>query len=393
LYDVAVIGGGPIGSYTAGKLAGMGYGVVVLEANERPGQKVCCTGLIGQECVAAFNIDDKVILRRVNSARLFSPAGRLLHLWRQENQACIVDRVAFDEILVNRARQNGAGYLFNSRVSSIEIGNDGVRLRATCNGEELRVEARAAVIAAGFGSSLVEQLGLGRVGDFVVGAQAEVETSGTDEIEVYFGREIAPCFFAWLVPTSPRRARVGLLSRLKPVHYLKRLLSSLVAQGKIASGEVELSYGGIPLKPLPRTFGKRLLVVGDAAGQVKPTTGGGIYYGLLCADIAANSLNLALSNDTLTAGCLAGYEKEWKRKLGSELRRGYRARKLYERLSDRQVDWVFDIIITSGIGKALLEEADLSFDWHAGAISKVLAYKAISQAVKAIKIPFRTGAD
>jgi len=390
---VAVIGGGPIGSYTAYRLAEEGYGVVVLEANERPGEKVCCTGLVGRECVSSFDIDEKVILRWANGARLFSPSGRLLRLWRQEPQACIVDRAAFDVAMVNRAQGDGVEYVLSCRVRNVAIGDDRVGIEATCQGEKLNFEARAVVIATGFDSKLVEGLGLGKVGDFVMGAQAEVETAGVDEVEVYFGREIAPGFFAWLVPTSLSRAKVGLLSRLKPGHYLRKLMSSLKAQGKIVSAEAELSYGGIPLKPLTRTCGERLVVVGDAAGQVKPTTGGGIYYGLLCADIAANSLHQALISDDLTAKCLANYEREWKRKLGRELKRGYRARRFYERLSNQQIDRIFDIIKSSGIDEALLKEEDLSFDWHTEAILKLLAHKAISKAIEAMKIPFKAGAD
>ncbi|MEE9173415.1 MAG: NAD(P)/FAD-dependent oxidoreductase, partial [Thermoplasmata archaeon] len=79
-------------------------------------------------------------------------------------------------------------------------------------------------------------------------------------------------------------------------------------------------------------------MVGDAAGQVKPTTGGGIYYGLLCAEIAADTLNGALAGNDLSAENLAEYERRWKKKLGRELRVGYWARKLYERLSDGQID-------------------------------------------------------
>ena len=97
------------------------------------------------------------------------------------------------------------------------------------------------------------------------------------------------------------------------------LVTFLQAQGRIASVEIEPCYRGIPIKPLPRTYGDRLVVVGDAAGQVKPTTCGGIYYGLLCADIATNNLHRALKRDDLSAKSLANYERGWKRKLGREL--------------------------------------------------------------------------
>jgi digeranylgeranylglycerophospholipid reductase len=393
VYDVIVIGGGPIGSYVAYKLAGMGHQVMVLERKLRIGETVCCTGIIGQECVSSFAIEDNVILRPVNSARLFSPSGNLLRLWREEPQACILDRAAFDIAMANRAQGNGAEYLLDSQVSNIQVEDHRVKIAAIHQKAELNLEARAVVIATGFGSKLAERMGLGNFGDFVIGGQAEVATTEMDEVEVYFGREVAPGFFGWLVPTSPRMARVGLLSRHNPELYLRKLLASLVAQGKIASTEAKLSYGGIPLKPLGRTYGERLIVVGDAAGQVKPTSGGGIYYGLLCADIAAGTLHQALQHDDLSAKSLAKYEREWRRKLERELKIGYWARKLFERLSDNQIDRIFNIIKTNGIDEALLKAKDLSFDWHSQAILMLLGRTAVSKALGMIKLPFQAGKD
>ena len=127
---------------------------------------------------------------------------------------------------------------------------------------------------------------------------------------------------------------------------------------------MKLSYGGIPLKPPARTYGERMIAVGDAAGQVKPTSGGGIYYGLLGAEIAAETLHRALAEDDLSAKRLARYERAWRKKLGRELRTGYWARKLFERLSDRQIDRLFEIIKAGGIDEALLKAEDVSFDWH-----------------------------
>jgi len=391
LYDVIVIGGGSVGSYVAYKLAGMGYGVVVLEQKEKLGGRVCCAGIISQACVNSFAIDDSVVLNRVNSARLFSPSGRLLRLWRQETQACIVDRAAFDMAIANWAQGKGAQYVLNSPVRDIEVGDDGVRVEAARQGEKSNFEARAVVIATGFGSRLVGGLGLGKIGDFVMGAQAKVETIGVDEIEIYFGQEVAPGFFAWLVPTSPPKALVGLLSRRSPGLYLKKLISSLLAQGKIVSDETEVSHRGISLKPLAKTYGWRLVAVGGVAGQVKPTTGGGIYYGLLCADIAANNLRRALEADDLSARNLAGYEREWKKKLGRELKIGYWARKFYEHLSDKQVDRIFGIIKSKGIDEVLLKKDDLSFDWHGEVILKLLGHRVLSKAIEVMKVPFRIG--
>jgi len=388
LPDVIVIGGGPVGSYVAGKLAGMGHEVVVLERHKQPGEQVCCTGIISQKCITSFAIEENIILRQVNSAKLFSPSGILIRLWREQTQAGIIDRAALDVALAGKAQGKGAKYLANTLARNLQVGDDKVRVEVVRQGERLNLEARAVVIAAGFGSTLVEELGLGKFGDFVRGAQAEVETNGIDEVEVYFGREIAPGFFAWLVPTLPSRALVGLFSRRSPELYLRRLMSSLKAQGKIAWDKAKPCYGGIPLKPLARTYGDRLLVVGDAAGQVKPTTGGGIYYGLLCADIAADTLHQALKDDNLSGKTLVNYQRRWRKKLGRELEIGYYARKFYERLSDKQVDRVFSLIKSHGIDQALLQAEDLSFDWHGEAVMRLMGHKIVANALQAMKAPF-----
>ncbi|MFC1979305.1 geranylgeranyl reductase family protein [Chloroflexota bacterium] len=384
-----VIGAGPVGSHVACKLAETGHQVLVLEQKGMPGGKACCTGIVSQECVDSFAIDDSVILRRANSASLFSPSGGVLRLRREKVQACILDRTAFDVNMVGRAQAKGVEYVFNSLVKYISFGDDEVEVDANRREERLKFQARTAVIATGFDSKLVNRLGLGKVGDFVMGAQADVETCRVDEVEVYFGRVIAPGFFSWLVPTTPNMARVGLLSRRSSGTYLKKLISSLVAQGKIIPGAVELNYGGIPLKPLPKTYGKRLLVVGDAAGQVKPTTGGGIYYGLLCADIAAGTLQQALHKDDLSVRSLARYEREWKKKLRWELEVDYYARKFCECLSDKRIDRIFDIIKSSGADQDLLGAEDLSFDWHSKALMRLMGNRAVSRALEAMNTPFR----
>jgi len=369
----------------AHKLAEMGHETTVLEQKKTPGEHVCCTGIIGQECVAGFDIDEKVVFRQANSAKLFSPSGKLLRLWRPEAQASTVDRAAFDLAMADRAQAKGARYMLDSRVQNIEVKENGVRVDVTHQEGRSSLEARAVVIATGFGSKLAERLGLGKPGDFVIGAQAEVLAS-VDELEVYFGQEIAPGFFAWLVPTSPHKALVGLLSRHNPGFYLAKFMSSLQARGEIDSTGADTSYNGIPLKPLAKTYADRLVVVGDAAGQVKPTTGGGIYYGLLCADIAAGVLHRALASNNLTTRSLAAYEQEWKSKLSQELRIGYWARKFYERLSDRQIDRIFDIIRAHGI-----DEASLSFDWHSATLLRLLKGELMSEVVRMIKMPLHLG--
>ncbi|GAI23463.1 unnamed protein product, partial [marine sediment metagenome] len=118
---------------------------------------------------------------------------------------------------------------------------------------------------------------------------------------------------------------------------------------------------------------------------------GGIYYGLLCTDIAANNLHRALKSNDLSAKSLANYDRDWRRKLGQELKIGYWARKFYERLNDRQIDRIFDKIKSNGIDDALLKADDLSLDWHGKVVLRLIGHRAISKAIEAMKIPIHLG--
>ncbi|MGD0794575.1 MAG: NAD(P)/FAD-dependent oxidoreductase [Dehalococcoidales bacterium] len=389
MYDAVVIGGGPAGNRVACLLAAKGHRVAVLERQAVPPEK-CCTGIIGRECAETFDIKDNVILRRVSSASLISPSGNRLYLHRDETQAVVLDRAAFDASMRERAQRAGAEYHPGSRVTNVKIEPDRATVTVSSCDKEHQILSKSVVIACGFAPGLLGRLGLGRFRDFTYGAQAEVVTPGSDEVEVYFGNT-APGFFAWLVPVTPSLARAGLLSRGKPGEYLRKWLEYLKSNGKIASTDIKIRYGAIPLKPLSRTFGERILVVGDAAGQVKPTSGGGIYYGLLCADIAAETLHGALVDDDLSEKRLARYEKAWRRKIGRELRTGYWARKLFERMSYRQIDRLFEILKSGGIDEALLKSEDLSFDWHSRTIRQLLKYQIVTRTLKIARLPFGAG--
>jgi geranylgeranyl reductase family protein len=386
--DAVIIGGGVVGSYLACRLAGAGHRVTVIEKKSEIGEPVCCTGIISRECVNTFGISKDIILRYINSVRLISPDGKLMELRRKETQACVVDRGALDLAMVRRAQAAGAEYLCGNQVTNIDIRDEGVIITASGSGKDQTIEAKVIVDTGGFGSGIGMKLGVGKVGDFVMGAQASVATNNIDEIEVYFDRQVAPGFFGWLVPTSEKTALVGLLSRRNTKGYLSVLIAKLVEQKKIKADTSEISVRGIPLKPLARTYGKRFLIVGSAAGQVKPLTGGGIYYGLLCADIAAEKLHNALEEDNLSAGNLAGYERAWRQKLGQELRRSYRARQIFERLSNRQLDKVFDIANKTGLADSLLKKPEVSFDWHGNVAIKLVKEKALAGILELAKSPF-----
>ena len=389
MYDAAVIGAGPAGSRVACGLAEKGYRVIVLEKKQDTGEPVCCTGIIGIECIERFGIDDNVVYRKVNGAKIVSPSGKEVHVQRPEPQAAIVDRGALNASLAQRALETGAEYCLNRRVTNLDVKND--RVEITMENDRTadeRLEARVAVIAGGYGTKLVEQAGLRKAADFAMGVQTEVETDGKEEVEVYLGGMVAPGFFAWLVPTTPGHALAGLITRRSTSYYMDKFLTRLAGEGKISGAAHELRFASLALNRATRTSGKRVLVVGSAAGQVKPVTGGGVYYGMLCADMAAETLATALEHDDLTAVSLANYDKQWGRLLGREIRLGYWSRKFYERLSDRRIETIFDITIKNHIDTSLAEADNLRFDWHGAVVMELLKQKALSGIFRAIKAPF-----
>ncbi len=382
--DCLVIGAGPAGSHVAYLLASQGHRVTVLEQQPRVGKGSRCTGVLGKECLDRYPEAREAIVSGAASARFYSPNGQSLRVHRDPAQAWVVDRDILDEALARRAQAAGARYVLGTRAVDLELTRDGVSALVDEQGKPRALKAATVVISNGLTSALPLRLGMGKLPDVVAGAQAEVHLTSDTEVEVYLGQSVAPGFFAWLVPTYPGRAWLGLFSRRQPATYLRQLHDRLVQGGRIAPLEPTITSWGIPLRPRPRTYASRALVVGDAAGQVKPTTGGGVYYGLLCAEVAAATAHEALDKGDFSASHFAQYEKGWKKLIGRELQVGYYARLLYERLGDGHIERLFTAVHSSGLHQTIVDAEDFSFDWHADFILKTMKQAALRAPLHAL---------
>ena len=369
MQDVIIVGAGPAGNNAALSLASKGYGVTVIDSRKNIGDKLC-TGLVGEECFRRYPIESSLVHRQINSASVISPSNEAVRFETPSPIARVVDRAAYVSSFADRAKEAGADYLLGNRVIRLEQHKD--KVSVITDGDVL--EARSLVLAAGFGSQLNRQLGLGEPSDYVVGAQALVKTENVKEVEVYLGRDVAPGFFAWLVPTKPGYALAGLLVRKNGLECFNRFVSSRKSQGKVTEVVDKPICWGIPLRPLPKTYSDRVLVVGDAAGQVKPTTGGGIFYSLLASEIASDALNRALEKDELSAARLRVYQKEWKTLLSKELEVGYSARRVFEYLGDGHISSLINQANNNGFLSELSDCPDVSFDWHSSMIGKVMGH-------------------
>jgi len=371
-YDFLIVGGGPVGCRVAAELARAGHQVAVLEKNTAVGQPVCCTGIISRECLSHFAIPPELILRRLNSASVYMPGGAVLHIEREEMQAAAIDRGAFNAYMARQAQDCGADYLLGQRVNEIRINPDGVHISSANNGATAYFSACAVVLACGFASRFPYALRFGKARGRTVGAQVEVEACDLQEVEVYLGRELAPGYFAWLVPVEGKRALAGLMADRQAPDYLSHFVSLLQKNGRIEALIGKPSYRGITLRAPAHTSAARALLVGDVAGQVKPLTGGGLYFGLMCADIAASTLHRALENGDFSARKMRSYDKECSDLLGRELRLGWQGHRLFGSLSDERIEWLARLAKRKSLPERLSASSQIGFDWHGRAILHLL---------------------
>jgi len=387
MYDVLVVGGGPVGSQAAFRLSTAGYHVAVVEKKADFQTTVCCTGIISEECFLKYNIDPAVVFRHVRSANIFSPSGIRIHLERPSPQAVILNRTAFNQYMAKRAQNQGVEYLLGTTVVRIQSFPEAVTL-FTDNLLNSIISAKTVIIATGANVSLLKSIDLRQPGVFAAGAQAEVSTHDVSEVEVYTGHDIAPGYFTWLVPTSEGKGLAGLLSDKQPAEHLRRFLVKLESLGKISSSKVTVITGTVPVRTASRTVTDRVLVTGTTAGLVKPTTGGGIYYGLLSADIAVDIIQLAFASGNFSQSNYIKYQHTWKKILGKELRLGARARLLFEHLSDARINRIFDIIYKNDLLGQLMQHNDVTFDWHSTAISHLLQETTLVKLLEGVKLFF-----
>ena len=369
MYDVIVAGAGPIGSYAAYLVARQGFRVLAVEEHETIGEPVHCTGVIGVEAFKRFDLPQDCIEGVQRSATLRSPGGEMLHLEKAEPQAFVVDRTLLDRRLAGRALRAGTSFGLGTRAEDIRVGDEHVAVSVYAHGERQWIRGRLCVLATGIDRALASRLGFPRPPRYLQAAQAWLEVDRIQEIELYFGRDIAPGSFAWAVPGRRARTRVGVACQSQAVTHLRALIDSEALNDRI-TGEARPTARPIPVGRVARTSGRRVLLVGDAAGQTKPTTGGGIYYGLLCAEYLAQTIAEALHAGDCSDRMLARYDARWRRALGREMRMGQLFRRVVARLSDRQIDGLFRAAAHNGLIERIQQQSD--FDWHGDIIGALL---------------------
>ncbi len=354
MHDVAIVGGGPGGLYAALLLARRGFDVVVFEEHETPGDPVHCTGVLAAEAFDEFGLSSDALLNPLKTARFVGPSGGTIEYTTPRTEAVVVDRRVFDRSLFTAAAAAGARVQVGARVLDVSPGRDSATLSVGSVGP---VQARAVVLACGASYAMQRRLGLGLPSVHLQSAQVEIPARVLGPVEVHFGHRVAPKGFAWAVPVvrpHGRFARIGLMCDGNAREYFDRFLAAVAPRWQTGADPATVDRPEprckmLPLGPLRQTFGPRLLAIGDAAGLVKATTGGGIYYSLVSARIAAGVLGDALDADALDEGTLSRYQAQWRAELGDEIDAQLELRRLAHQLSDAEIDGLFDLAQTDGI--------------------------------------------
>ena len=361
-YDVLVIGAGPAGLKTANAISEQGYSVVVIEEHPSIGWPVQCSGLVTPRVKHIENInDDKIILSEIFGATIYSATGKKLELTSKSPKAIVLDRLYFDRYLGKLAVKSGVELHLNTVFVNAKRENKKIisEIRTTESNplnrdwKKIKIKSKILVGADGPFSRVATVFGFSAVKEKIPGLEIETtngkvaHANNKRNVSIYLGNEYAPGFFGWTIPTDTR-VKIGLCTVSEAPHKVKYYFQKLFTHpGFTCNSQPTTNYlrqatqyisGTIPIGYREKTVTDNVLLVGDAAGQVKPLSGGGIYTSLVCAQYCAETVIEALEKKDYSYQLLKNYENKWHKKFGYEFKRALRLRKIFKNLRDKDID-------------------------------------------------------
>ena len=357
-YDVVIAGGSISGLLTAREVAKKGYSVLVLEEGFEVGTPDHCGGLVSKTALNDLEINpsEKIYDCAINDASIFSPSGKMLEINSKNQQIISVDRRQLDKQAAYQAQKYGAKIIVNS--SYKKKTKEGV---STSIGD---IDCQILVDCRGVGA-LVNNNRNG----ILLSAQYEVYADWivNGHVEVYFDQIKYPGFFAWIIPSGNGIGKVGVAG--KDINTSKTIEEFLKQKGKYST--IRKIFSPIWINgPIKNFVSKDVVTVGDAAGQSKPTTAGGIYSCGMGGIMAGNAIAKYLeTNDDFQ---LVQYQESWYSKFGKEFEKQQLARKVLQKIDNKTVDKIFDMI-TPEILSEISSKDD--FDFHTASIIKLLGVR------------------
>jgi len=364
MHDVIVVGAGPAGSLAAKTLAQAQYDVLVLEDHDTPGIPQHCTGLITDETIRMSGVKPDII-NTFHSVEFVFPSGQTIRVDSEKALANIVDRVDMEQKMVDAAKMEGVEYSFSNAYQSHTVG-DSVVVQSQSGAHK----AKILVGADGAMSKIAMSLGENRPKEYIRGIQADVRHTMEDQdtFRIYLGNSVAPGFFAWEIPCGSM-TRIGLCASWSagvPSEYLSSMLIRMGYQDRI----VKVYSGKIPLGGRQFLCGDRVILTGDAAGFVKPLSGGGLYPLFKANPHLVSVISAGLDSGALSSRDLAEYERLCKDDFIRDLNKAYKLRKRYKNISDSDFNKIHDIVVKNDLAQLI---SDMDIDHPAGTIKKMIS--------------------
>lgn len=348
-YDVIVVGAGPVGCRTAELIAKKGYEVLILEEHNKTGKPLQCAGLVSWRLKQLItNLPENIIINKVNYAKFFSPSKNYLEL-ESKKPVYVIDRPALDNFLASKAKESGAQLKLSTRFLDFSYFQDRIEVRTTKG----NFRTKLLVGADGPNSTVAKKAELAQPENVLIGMQTNVKGYFDPyAVELWLGKKISEDFFGWVIPENENTARIGIASKKRTAYHFRKFLKRRVNKIEKPSVVGTIKYG-----LMKDTVAQRVLVVGDAACQVKPFSGGGIVYGLIGSGFTALTCIKALKKETYDSNFLKEtYDKQWKKKLGWPIRKGL----LLNKVIHMMPDWLLDSFINyANWFKFLLKKIDM----------------------------------
>jgi len=363
-YEVVVVGAGPAGSVAAKTAAERGAEVLLIERNQEIGVPVKCAEGVSKEIEKFVEVVPRCVSAEVKGANIYGPDGTkvVLSAETMDETGYVLERKIFDKSLAIAAVRAGAEVRVKTEAYGVVKENGftkGVLARCGCSDYsdcsgggregEVRISADVVVAADGVESRVGRWAGIEtRLRPSEVSVSAEFLMCGlerelnSDFSEFFVSNEIAPKGYAWVFPKGSGCANVGLGisgdvsgEKHRAFDYLRAFARMKFPKG----GVVAEIYGVVPLSgSLPETTADGLVLVGDAARQVNPLTGGGILYAIQAGEIAGEVVAKAVQEKDFSKTRLAEYEKRWRSEFGKRLETGLKAKEFFFGLSDKDLN-------------------------------------------------------
>lgn len=364
-WDVIVIGAGPAGCFTAELIALSGFKVLILEEHQEIGYPLQCAGLISSRAMKLAGADHNTILNNLAGLRVYSPLGALFNVESSNDLALAIDRVKFDQELAAKAENAGAVLMKGVKVEGIERIADGFKL--TVSDRSKTISTRLLIGADGANSSVSKWLQLSRhnLKAVMYAADAQLPCADTSSISIFLGQKLAPGWFGWIIPLDEKTCRVGTgYALIQPAHSPQHYFQELVDQNPQIFKDLKIiryTSGIVPLGKMPKIYSANAMLVGDAACQTKPISGGGIYLGLRGALICSQTAIEALREDNLSEVRLSSYQKLWEKEMEEERSSAMKLRESYLKFSDEDIDLVIRFLNKPKYHKIILKYGDIDY--------------------------------